>query len=117
MADELLIEFDDDGIIINSNEKCLINLNQAQENLKISSTKEIILEASSASVCTLNKDGITLKVSDDVSISLTSSGITLTAGKSKFELQNSSISLSSDTTTVQGLTVLNLESDTSVKIG
>ncbi len=117
MANELLIDFDDDGIIINSNEKCLINLNQTQENLKISSTKEIVIEASESSNCTLNKDGITLKVGTDVSITMTSSGITLCAGGTSFELKSSEASLSSKQTNIKGESVLNLQSDTSVQIG
>jgi hypothetical protein len=117
MANELLIDFDDNGIIINSNEKCLINLNQSQENLKLTSTKEIVIEASESSNCTLNKDGISFKVGDDISIIMTKSGITLSAGKTSLELKSSAASLSAKQTDITGDSLLNLQSSKSVQIG
>lgn len=114
---ELLIDFNENGIAINSNDKCSINLDQKQEKLEVLSTKEISIVSSETSSCTLNKDGITLKVGSDVSIQLTSSGITLSAGQTKLELQSNTAELSSTQATIKGDSLLNLNSNTSVQIG
>ena len=92
MSDDnsLYINFDDDGININANRKCIVDLNQSSEKLALTSTKEITLSIGEKELISLSDKGITLQFGN-CSIVIKDSEITLVSGGSEVSISDNAI--------------------------
>ncbi|MDC0535425.1 hypothetical protein OAO18_06390 [Francisellaceae bacterium] len=115
--DDLFINFTEDGIEVNSNKRCIINLEQSKKKMSLTSDEEIFLSAAEKSTMEMSSKGITLRFGDDVMIKLSDAGIEFSVGSSSsINLKSNDLCLKSGKVDLTGTSAVTVCSKASLDL-